>query len=93
MERFFELKSEALMEMSKEMTCSRLKSIRRSYRLSQVDFAQLLNISYHTYKNWEIGHRQPSTSAVALLTLAQNQPQVFLKKTEEIFKMKFKVKS
>lgn len=83
MKRFFEIKSEELLDMSRAMTCSRLKNIRRSYKLTQVDFAKLLNISFHTYKNWEIGHRNPCTSAVALLNLAEKNPVVFLKKQKK----------
>ena len=39
----------------------------------------LLDISYNTYRNWEIGHRNPCTSAVALLTLPTQNPKLFLK--------------
>jgi len=87
MKRFFEIKSEELLAQSREMTCSRLKSIRRFYRLTQEDFAKLLNISFHTYKNWEIGHRNPCTSAVALLILAEKNPRIFLKKQNRHLKV------
>jgi DNA-binding transcriptional regulator YiaG len=47
--------------------------------MTQEDFANVLNISFHTYKNWEIGHRNPCTSAVSLLGLAEQNPKLFLK--------------
>jgi len=62
------------------MTPSRIKSIRAIYKLTQESFASLLDISYNTYRNWEIGHRNPSTSGVALLVLAEQKPDVFKKK-------------
>jgi DNA-binding transcriptional regulator YiaG len=61
------------------MTPKRIKLIRALYGLNQDSFAELLSISYHTYKNWEIGHRLPCTSGVALLLLAEKNPKVFLK--------------
>jgi hypothetical protein len=38
---------------------------------------------YDTYRNWEIGHRNPCTSAVSLLTLAEQNPKVFLKQQKQ----------
>lgn len=56
---------------------SEIKAIRRQYGLTQVSFAEKLNVSYGTYKNWEIGHRIPSSPAMALLYVAKHYPKIF----------------
>jgi len=81
--KYLEVKSEELLNQGKLMVPCRIKAIRASYALKQEEFAELLNISYNTYRNWEIGHRNPCTSAVALLTLAEKEPKVFLKKQKQ----------
>lgn len=78
MQNWLEKKTDKLLAQAKEMTPQKIKSIRASYKLTQESFAMLLEISYDTYRNWEIGHRNPCTSAVALLNLAQHNPKVFL---------------
>lgn len=80
MKSYFEIKDEELLKQSFLMTPARVKSIRRIYNLTQLAFAEVLNISYDTYRNWEIGHRHPCTAAVALLLLAEKNPKLFLKK-------------
>lgn len=65
------------------MTPTRIKAIRAGYNMTQEIFADLCGISYHTYKNWEIGHRRPSTAAVSLLNLAEQNPKVFFKKEND----------
>ena len=82
MNNWLEKKTELLFLQAKEMTPKRIKSIRADYNLTQERFAMLLDISYNTYKNWEIGHRNPCTSAVSLLTLAEQNPKLFLKQQE-----------
>lgn len=72
-----------LLEELRLMTPARIKTIRAKYKLTQVVFADLCGISYHTYKNWEIGHRNPCTSGVALLKLAEQQPQIFLERRKK----------
>jgi DNA-binding transcriptional regulator YiaG len=79
MHYFFEEKSTKLIKQAKSMSSARIKVIRASYGMTQDAFADLLNISYHTYRNWEIGHRKPCTSATALLMLAEQNPKFFLK--------------
>lgn len=59
------------------MSPQRIKTIRNLYRATQIEFAELMGVSYHTYKNWEIGHRLPSSPAAALLYIAENNPKVF----------------
>ena len=57
MNNWLEKKTELSFLQAKEMTPKRIKSIRASYDLTQERFAMLLDISYNTYKNWEIGTR------------------------------------
>jgi DNA-binding transcriptional regulator YiaG len=83
MQNWIEKKTKLLLLLAKEMTPKRIKSIRSSYNLTQQSFAMLLNISYNTYRNWEIGHRSPCTSAVSLLTLAEQNPKLFLKQQKQ----------
>ncbi len=82
MNNWLEKKTELLFLQAEEMSPKRIKSIRASYGLTQERFAILLDISYNTYKNWEIGHRNPYTSAVSLLTLAEQNPKLFLKQQQ-----------
>jgi DNA-binding transcriptional regulator YiaG len=83
MQNWLEKKTELLLLLAKEMTPKRIKSIRSSYNLTQESFAMLLDISYNTYRNWEIGHRNPCTSAVSLLTLAEQNLKLFLKQQKQ----------
>ena len=43
----------------------------------------LLEISYNTYRNWEIGHRNPCTSGLSLLTLTEQNLKLFLKQQKQ----------
>ena len=73
-----------LKKSNKWLSPKEIKEVRKSYNLTQACFAQLLHISYHTYKNWEIGHRIPSSPAMALLYLARDHSELFLKDKEKI---------
>ena len=84
MQNWIEKKTKLLLLLAKEMTPKRIKSIRSSYNLTQESFAMLFNISYNTYRNWEIGHRSPCTSAVSLLILAEQNRELFLKQQNNI---------
>lgn len=55
-----------------------IKEIRRNFKMTQMNFADLLGVSYGTYKNWEIGHRIPASPAMALLYVAKQYPDIFL---------------
>ncbi len=83
MQNLAEKKTELLLSLAKEMTPKRIKSIRALYGLTQESFAMLFDISYNTYRNWEIGHRNPCTSAVSLLTLAEENSKLFLKQQKQ----------
>jgi len=53
------------------------KKIRAKLNLSQSKFANLLNISVHTLRNWEQGRRNPKGPAKVLLNVADKHPEVF----------------
>lgn len=57
-----------------------LKQTRRVlYGMTQEEFADLLGISYATYISWEQGRYKPSTPSQALLHVATNHKDIFLK--------------
>ena len=68
-----------LEQKKKWLSAKDIRSIRRYFGLTQVKFADLLDVSYGTYKNWEIGHRIPSSPSMALLYIARDWPEIFLK--------------
>jgi len=49
---------------------------RQQLRLSQAQFAQIIQVSTRTLQAWEQNRRQPSGAAVALLRLAIAKPDV-----------------
>lgn len=53
--------------------------IRAKLRLSQSDFADLMGVSTRTLQDWEQGRRQPHGPAIALLRIAEQAPEIFLK--------------
>lgn len=53
--------------------------IRAKLRLSQSDFAELMGVSTRTLQDWEQGRRRPHGPAVALLRIAEQAPEVFLR--------------
>lgn len=83
MQNLSQKKTEPLLSLAKEMTPKRIKSIRTLYGITQESFGMLFEISYNTYRNWETGHRNPSISAVSLLTLAEQHPKLFLKQQKQ----------
>lgn len=48
--------------------------------LSQVLFAAALNVSPETVRAWEQGKREPDGPTQRLLEVAEDHPEVFLKK-------------
>jgi DNA-binding transcriptional regulator YiaG len=77
---------------NQRMNPQRIKAIRNIYGLTQVGFAEYIGISYDTYRNWEIGHRNPSGPAIALLYIAETQPNVFRKNRKALIKNYIRVK-
>jgi putative transcriptional regulator len=55
------------------------KVIRARLKLSQSAFAGLMGVSLRTVQDWEQGRRKPSGPAVALLRIAEQKPDVFMK--------------
>jgi putative transcriptional regulator len=54
------------------------KMIRAKLKLSQSAFAGLMGVSLRTVQDWEQGRRKPSGSALALLRIAEQKPEVFM---------------
>ncbi len=54
------------------------KEIRAKLSLTQEKFANLMNISVHTLRNWEQGRRRPQGTARVLLNIVNNNPQVLI---------------
>jgi len=54
------------------------KEIRAKFHLTQVEFANMLNISVATLRNWEQGRRRPEGPARVLLNVANSNPEVLL---------------
>lgn len=52
--------------------------IRKSYNMSQDQFATLLGISIGTLRNWEQGRRKPQGPAKVLLRVAAKRPKAIL---------------
>lgn len=57
-----------------------IREIRARMRLSQPVFADALNVSAETIRAWEQGKREPDGPTLRLLELAEQHPEVFLKK-------------
>lgn len=55
-----------------------LKSIRKRWRVSQAQFADLIGVSSATLRNWEQGRTYPDGAARALLVVATKNPTVVL---------------
>ena len=58
------------------VTGGQIQSIRKQMNLSQSVFAQLLNVSLSSIRQWEQGKRRPSGSTKILLELLQKSPHL-----------------
>ena len=58
------------------VTSGQIQSIRKQMNLSQSVFAQLLNVSLSSIRQWEQGKRRPSGSTKILLELLQKSPHL-----------------
>ncbi|MGB9591444.1 MAG: helix-turn-helix domain-containing protein [Candidatus Kryptoniota bacterium] len=56
-----------------------VREIRTKLKLSQSAFAGLMGVSVRTIQDWEQGRRKPSGPAVALLRIAEQNPDVFIR--------------
>lgn len=45
--------------------------------MSQSAFADLMGVSVRTLQDWEQGRREPQGPAMALLSIAEQHPEVF----------------
>jgi putative transcriptional regulator len=52
-----------------------VKAIREKLHQSQSEFAFMIGVSPSTLRNWEQGVRHPEGPAIALLTVAQKNPE------------------
>lgn len=59
-----------------------ITALRRFIGLSQAEFAQALEISVHTLRNWEQDRRRPEGPAVALLRIAARHPRIIRENLE-----------
>jgi putative transcriptional regulator len=55
------------------------QKIRAKLKLSQAAFAGLMGVSLRTIQDWEQGRRKPSGPAEALLRIADQHPEVFIR--------------
>ena len=53
-----------------------IAALRRFVGLTQTEFAQAVEISVHTLRNWEQGRRKPEGPALALLKIAARHPRI-----------------
>jgi putative transcriptional regulator len=60
-----------------------VKDIRSGLKLTQAEFAKLLDIPVTTLRNWEQGRTNPHGPARALLVVAQKRPDAVLEALHE----------
>jgi putative transcriptional regulator len=53
-----------------------IAALRKFVGLTQAEFAQAMEISIHTLRNWEQGRRKPEGPALALLRIAARHPRI-----------------
>jgi putative transcriptional regulator len=53
-----------------------ITALRNFVGLTQAEFAQAIEISVHTLRNWEQGRRKPEGPALALLRIAARHPRI-----------------
>ncbi|MFJ4067530.1 helix-turn-helix domain-containing protein [Pseudomonas sp. NPDC089996] len=62
-----------------EIDALQVRSIRKSTGLSQVRFAEMIDVQVVTLRNWEQGRREPTGPAKALLRAIRNDPDHVLR--------------
>lgn len=63
----------------KPLTAAQIRAIRRSFNVSQVVFARIINVSPNAVESWEQGVRRPREATLKLLTIAHEHPEVLLR--------------
>jgi putative transcriptional regulator len=53
-----------------------VQEVRRSFGMTQAEFARMLGISIDTLQNWEQGRRHPVGPARVLLQVAAKHPEI-----------------
>ena len=59
-----------------QVTSNQIQSIRKQMKVSQSVFAQILNVSSSSIRQWEQGKRRPSGSTKVLLELLERSPHL-----------------
>ncbi len=59
-----------------QVTTDQIKGIRKEINISQTVFAQILNVSPSSIRQWEQGKRTPSGSTKVLLELLETSPHL-----------------
>ena len=72
--------AEATVEAPPQYVSERIKEIRDQMSLSQPVFAAALNVSPETVRAWEQGKREPDGPTLRLLEVAEQHPEVLLKR-------------
>jgi len=54
-------------------------NIRKKLHKSQTEFAYIIGVSVNTLQNWEQGRRRPEGPALALLKVAEVNPEIVMK--------------
>ena len=55
-----------------------VKNIRKKFHVSQAEFAYMIGVSIDTLQNWEQGRRRPDGPALALLKIAEVNPEIVM---------------
>ena len=61
------------------VTPAQVRAIRSRLKVSQADFAAVLNVPVVTAASWERGQRSPSGAALRLLQLVKKNPELITK--------------
>ncbi|WP_152485859.1 helix-turn-helix domain-containing protein [Euryhalocaulis caribicus] len=61
-----------------------VRALRQSLDLSQSEFAERFNFQLTAVQNWEQGRRFPNPSAVMLLKVIENAPDLVAKVADEV---------
>lgn len=62
----------------KPLTPHQIRAIRKSFNVSQVVFARIINVSPNAVESWEQGVRRPREATLKLLTIAHKHPEILL---------------
>jgi len=55
-----------------------VKNIRKKLHVSQAEFAYMIGVSVDSLQNWEQGRRRPDGPALALLKIAEANPEIVM---------------